>query len=65
MKKNNVFAYTTHSTLIKMPNAACNHCKQVVLCCVQMISTLYNNIHSEADKDNAKWGINDISRGYT
>lgn len=34
-------------------------------CCMQMISTMYNNIHSEADKDNAKWNINDISRGYT
>lgn len=32
---------------------------------MQMITTMYNNIHSEADKDNAKWGINDISRGYT
>ncbi|KAL0031002.1 hypothetical protein WJX79_008100 [Trebouxia sp. C0005] len=30
-----------------------------------LITTLYNNIKTEAEKDNAKWGINDITRGYT
>jgi len=32
---------------------------------LQIITTLYNNIETEAEKDNAKWGINDITRGYT
>lgn len=31
---------------------------------LQLITTLYNDIKTEAQKDNAKWGINDISRGY-
>lgn len=35
------------------------------LCVVQLITTLYNLIQVEAEKDNAKWGINDITRGYT
>lgn len=34
-------------------------------CVVQLITTLYNLIQVEAEKDNAKWGINDITRGYT